>query len=192
MSPKLETKVLSFCVQIFLRFFLDPSLFFFVFFRGSSIMMWPKLTRSATFGTLRISRQSSLVTLRPDIKSISQGSSCLDSKTQTIQPLDSRSPFLAGHPSITLALGLQPRRTITTDRSSWYESIADSTPVYLTEQLLVSTQQMTGLPWWASIVCTTLTLRTAITLPLGIYQSVIIAKVQPCHCSKRLLWSLVA
>lgn len=149
--------------------------------------MWPKLTRSATFVTLRICRQSNLSTLRPDIRSISHGSSCLDSRTQIILPLCSRSPLLAGHPSITLALWLQPRRTITTDRSSWYESIADSTPIYLTEQLLVSAQQMTGLPWWASIVCTTLALRTAITLPLGIYQSIIIAKVQPDHCSKRLL-----
>lgn len=150
-------------------------------------MMWLKLTRSATFVTLRICHRRNIATLRPDIRSISQGFSCLDSKTQTIHPLCSRSPLLAGHPSITLALGLQPRRTITTDRSGWYESIADSTPVYLAEQLLVSTQQMTGLPWWASIVCTTLALRTAITLPLGIYQSIIIAKVQPGHCSKRLL-----
>ncbi|ROL50248.1 Mitochondrial inner membrane protein COX18 [Anabarilius grahami] len=140
--------------------------------------MWLKLTRSATFVTLRICRRRNIATLRPDFRSISQGFSCLDSKTQTIQPLCSRSPLLAAHPSITLALGLQPRRTITTDRSSWYESIADSTPVYLTEQLLVSAQQMTGLPWWASIVCTTLALRTAITLPLGIYQSIIIAKVE--------------
>lgn len=143
--------------------------------------MWPKLTGSVTFVTLRICRQSNLATLRPHIRSISHGSSCLDSRTQTIQPLCSRS----GHPSITPALGLQPRRTITTDRSSWYESIADSTPVCLTEQLLESTQQMTGLPWWASIVCTTLTLRTAITLPLGIYQSIIIAKVLLDHYSKR-------
>ncbi|XP_067313236.1 cytochrome c oxidase assembly protein COX18, mitochondrial isoform X2 [Pseudorasbora parva] len=141
-------------------------------------MMWLKLTRSATYLTMSICRLSNLATLRPDIRSISQGSSCFDSRTQTIQPRCSRSLLLAGHPSITPDLGLQPRRTITTDRSGWYESIADSTPVYLTEQLLVSAQQMTGLPWWASIACVTLTLRTAITLPLGIYQSIIIAKVE--------------
>lgn len=139
-------------------------------------MMWPKFTRLTTIVNLRICHYGNLTTLRPDIRSVSQGSSYLDTRTHSIRPLCCRSPLLAGHASITPTLGLEPRRTITTDRPSWYESVADSTPVYLTEQLLVSTQQMTGLPWWASIMCTTLALRTAITLPLGIYQSIIIAK----------------
>ncbi|KAM4621616.1 cytochrome c oxidase assembly protein COX18, mitochondrial isoform 1-T2 [Polymixia lowei] len=62
--------------------------------------------------------------------------------------------------------------------ASWYGSIADSAPVHMTEQLLISSQQITGLPWWASIMCTTLALRTIITLPLGAYQMLIIAKVE--------------
>ncbi|XP_036407662.1 cytochrome c oxidase assembly protein COX18, mitochondrial, partial [Megalops cyprinoides] len=72
------------------------------------------------------------------------------------------------------------RRALSTSaaRPGWYESVADSTPVHLTEQLLVAVQQTTGMPWWASVVCTTLALRTAITLPLGAYQMVIIAKVE--------------
>ncbi len=144
------------------------------FFKGSPIMMWMKFTRSMTF---RICHYGSLAKLRPHIRNVSQGFSYLDSRIHSIQPLCCRSPLLAGHASITLTVGLQPRRTITTDRPSWYESVADSTPVYLTEQLLNSAQQMTGLPWWASIMCTTLALRTTITLPLGIYQSIIIAKV---------------
>ncbi|KTF81136.1 hypothetical protein cypCar_00005244 [Cyprinus carpio] len=146
--------------------------------RGLPIMMWPKFTRLTTIVNLRICHYGNLTTLRPDIRSVSQVSSYLDTRTHSIRPLCCRSPLLAGHASITPTLGLEPRRTITTDRPSWYESVADSTPVYLTEQLLVSTQQMTGLPWWASIMCTTLALRTAITLPLGIYQSIIIAKVE--------------
>ncbi|XP_016421161.1 cytochrome c oxidase assembly protein COX18, mitochondrial [Sinocyclocheilus rhinocerous] len=141
-------------------------------------MIWTKFTRSMTFVTVRICHYGSLAKLRPHIRSISHRSSYLDSRTHSIRPLCCSSPLLAGHASITLTVGLQPRRTITTDRLSWYESVADSTPVYLTEQLLVSAQQMTGLPWWASIMCTTLALRTAITLPLGIYQSIIIAKVE--------------
>ncbi|XP_056144959.1 cytochrome c oxidase assembly protein COX18, mitochondrial isoform X2 [Lampris incognitus] len=63
------------------------------------------------------------------------------------------------------------------DGTGLYGSLSDSTPIHLTEQLLVSVQQTTGLPWWASIMCTTLALRTLITLPLGAYQMVIIAKV---------------
>uniref|UniRef100_A0A672KPD5 Cytochrome c oxidase assembly factor COX18 n=1 Tax=Sinocyclocheilus grahami TaxID=75366 RepID=A0A672KPD5_SINGR len=149
-----------------------------LFFRGSPIMMWPKFTRLTTIVNLRTCHYGNLTTLRPHIRSVSQGSCYLDTRTHSIRPLCCRSPLLAGNTSITLTLGLQPRRTITTDRPSWYESVADSTPVFLTEQLLVSTQQMTGLPWWASIMCTTLALRTAITLPLGIYQSIIIAKVE--------------
>ncbi len=173
MSAKLE-KMIYFCVQTLLRHFLDPSLLLFFFFKGSPIMMWMKFTRSMP---LWICHYGSLAKLRPHIRNVSQGSSYLDSRIHSIQPLCCRSPLLAGHASITLTVGLQPRRTITTDRPSWYESVADSTPVYLTEQLLNSSQQMTGLPWWASIMCTTLALRTAITLPLGIYQSIIIAKV---------------
>ncbi|KAJ3587831.1 hypothetical protein NHX12_011426 [Muraenolepis orangiensis] len=48
----------------------------------------------------------------------------------------------------------------------------------MTEQLLISSQGATGLPWWASIMCTTLALRTVVTLPLGAYQMVIIGKVE--------------
>ncbi|XP_073676972.1 cytochrome c oxidase assembly protein COX18, mitochondrial [Garra rufa] len=141
-------------------------------------MMWLKFTRSTAVLTLRICRHGSLTTLRPYIRSVSQASSYLDTRTHRARPVCVRSPPLAGHASITLSLGLQPTRTITTDRPGWYESVADSTPVCLTEQLLVSAQQMTGLPWWASIICTTLALRTAITLPLGIYQAIITGKVE--------------
>lgn len=136
-------------------------------------MMWLKLARSPW----QICRHDNLVMLRPHIRSLSQGSLNLDLRIQSNQPFCSRSPLLDGHRSRMLALSLQHRRTVTTARPSWYESIAESTPVCLTEQLLVSTQQITGLPWWASIICTTLALRTAITLPLGIYQTIIIAKV---------------
>ena len=61
----------------------------------------------------------------------------------------------------------------------WYASIADSNLVHLTEQLLISSQGGTALPWWASIMCTTLALRTVITLPLGAYQMIVIGKVRP-------------
>ncbi|KAI1888322.1 hypothetical protein AGOR_G00183820 [Albula goreensis] len=75
-------------------------------------------------------------------------------------------------------LVLPPQRAMSSDRPGWYESLADSTPVHMMEQLLVGVQQTTGLPWWASIVCTTLALRTTVTLPLGAYQMVVIAKLE--------------
>lgn len=62
--------------------------------------------------------------------------------------------------------------------SGWYSSLADSAPVHLCEDFLVSVQQMSGLPWWLSIVMATLSVRTLITLPLAAYQMVIISKVE--------------
>lgn len=61
--------------------------------------------------------------------------------------------------------------------AGWYSSLSDSAPVHLCAQCLVSMQQVSGLPWWLSIVMATLTVRTLITLPLAAYQMVIIAKV---------------
>lgn len=63
------------------------------------------------------------------------------------------------------------------DTSGWYNSLAESGPVHLCEQYLMGVQQLTGLPWWLSIIISTVTVRTLITLPLATYQVVIIAKV---------------
>ncbi|XP_078477986.1 LOW QUALITY PROTEIN: cytochrome c oxidase assembly protein COX18, mitochondrial-like [Lampetra planeri] len=60
----------------------------------------------------------------------------------------------------------------------WYDSVAHSAPVHLAEELLVQLQQVSGLPWWLTIVVGTLSVRTLITLPLATYQLVIIAKVE--------------
>lgn len=63
------------------------------------------------------------------------------------------------------------------DTSGWYSSLAESCPVHLCEQYLMGVQQLTGLPWWLSIIISTVMVRTLITLPLAAYQVVIIAKV---------------
>ncbi|TNN29339.1 Mitochondrial inner membrane protein COX18 [Liparis tanakae] len=56
--------------------------------------------------------------------------------------------------------------------------VADWAPVHLCEHFLVGVQQVSGLPWWLSIVVATLSVRTLITLPLATYQMVIIARHQ--------------
>lgn len=61
--------------------------------------------------------------------------------------------------------------------SGWYNSLAESGPVHLCEQYLMGVQQVTGFPWWLSIIMSTVMVRTLITLPLASYQVVIIAKV---------------
>lgn len=63
------------------------------------------------------------------------------------------------------------------DTSGWYNSLAESGPVRLCEQYLMGVQQLTGLPWWLSIIVSTVVVRTLITLPLATYQVVVIAKV---------------
>ncbi|XP_041799664.1 cytochrome c oxidase assembly protein COX18, mitochondrial [Chelmon rostratus] len=62
--------------------------------------------------------------------------------------------------------------------AGWYGALSDSAPVHLCEHFLVNMQQVSGLPWWLSIVMATLSVRTLITLPLAAYQMVIIAKVE--------------
>lgn len=59
----------------------------------------------------------------------------------------------------------------------WYGCLSNAAPVHLCEEFLVNLQQVSGLPWWLSIVVSTMTVRTLITLPLAAYQMVIIAKV---------------
>ncbi|KAM9850201.1 cytochrome c oxidase assembly protein COX18, mitochondrial isoform 2-T3 [Aulostomus maculatus] len=60
----------------------------------------------------------------------------------------------------------------------WYGSVADSAPVHLAEDFLLHLQQASGLPWWLSITVSTLSIRTLVTLPLSVYQMVIIARVE--------------
>ncbi|KAM6923504.1 cytochrome c oxidase assembly protein COX18, mitochondrial [Xenentodon cancila] len=65
-----------------------------------------------------------------------------------------------------------------TGSAEWYNSLADSTPVHLCEEFLVGAQQVSGLPWWLSIVGATVSVRTLITLPLAAYQLLILSKVE--------------
>ncbi|XP_051874964.1 cytochrome c oxidase assembly protein COX18, mitochondrial [Pristis pectinata] len=67
---------------------------------------------------------------------------------------------------------------VSAPRPGWYESFSDSVPVHLMEDLLTNMQQTTGLPWWTTIICTTVVLRATVTLPLAVYQTYIIAKVE--------------
>ncbi|XP_078266804.1 cytochrome c oxidase assembly protein COX18, mitochondrial isoform X2 [Rhinoraja longicauda] len=88
-----------------------------------------------------------------------------------------------GHPSIchTRMLSLASclsAAAVSAPRFGWYENVSDSMPVHLMENVLTNVQQTTGLPWWASIICTTVLLRATVTLPLAVYQTHIIAKVE--------------
>ncbi|XP_069313762.1 cytochrome c oxidase assembly protein COX18, mitochondrial isoform X1 [Eulemur rufifrons] len=60
----------------------------------------------------------------------------------------------------------------------WYEALAASAPVRGAEEVLLAAHAATGLPWWGSILLTTVALRGAVTLPLAAYQHYILAKVE--------------
>ncbi|KAJ1061016.1 hypothetical protein K5549_002303 [Capra hircus] len=55
----------------------------------------------------------------------------------------------------------------------WYEALATSAP-----DVLLFAHTASGLPWWGSILLTTVALRGAVTLPLAAYQHYILAKVE--------------
>ncbi|XP_033070371.1 cytochrome c oxidase assembly protein COX18, mitochondrial isoform X3 [Trachypithecus francoisi] len=62
--------------------------------------------------------------------------------------------------------------------NGWYEALAASSPVRVAEEVLLGVQATTGLPWWGSILLSTVALRGAVTLPLAAYQHYILAKVE--------------
>lgn len=59
----------------------------------------------------------------------------------------------------------------------WYEALATSAPVQSAEDVLLFAHTASGLPWWGSILLTTVALRGAVTLPLAAYQHYILAKL---------------
>ncbi|XP_055528709.1 cytochrome c oxidase assembly protein COX18, mitochondrial [Wyeomyia smithii] len=87
---------------------------------------------------------------------------------------------------------LAKRTTSRTDYGSWerrhysveayapgfWTAISCSTPVEYVQQGLVSLHDCSGLPWWASIVVSTILVRSAVTLPLAIYQNKIVVRLE--------------
>ncbi|KAK5640170.1 hypothetical protein RI129_010981 [Pyrocoelia pectoralis] len=62
-------------------------------------------------------------------------------------------------------------------QSGIFRIISESTPVEYLQKFVINVHDTTGLPWWATIVCTTVFLRSTITVPLALYQHYILAKV---------------
>ena len=51
-----------------------------------------------------------------------------------------------------------------------YSSLSESTPVLKSQQLLELIHDQSHLPWWATIIASTVALRLLITFPLSAYQ----------------------
>ncbi|KAL1139367.1 hypothetical protein AAG570_006351 [Ranatra chinensis] len=65
-----------------------------------------------------------------------------------------------------------------TDAWPVFNYISQSSPVAITKELIINVHDISGLPWWATIMLITFSLRTFLTLPLTIYQTYILAKVE--------------
>lgn len=65
-----------------------------------------------------------------------------------------------------------------TEPTTAYESLLNSQPVHFAESIFQYVHSVTGLPWWATVVATTFTLRFSLTLPLAIYSQNIRVRVE--------------
>nr|XP_022920667.1 mitochondrial inner membrane protein COX18 [Onthophagus taurus] len=61
-------------------------------------------------------------------------------------------------------------------QSGFFKTLSESTPVEYIQSFLLQVHDKSGLPWWATIICTTILLRSCVTLPFAIYQQRILAK----------------
>ncbi|XP_001653719.2 mitochondrial inner membrane protein COX18 [Aedes aegypti] len=74
----------------------------------------------------------------------------------------------------------ETRRCLSMDSSvaGLWGSLSNSTPVAYCQQALVDLHDLSGLPWWASIILSTVLVRTVVTMPLAIYQNKIVARLE--------------
>lgn len=103
---------------------------------------------------------SLLIRFRPSSRVLSLRTSILFSPT-----INSSSPKISQHTRSFSAAGI-------------YTSLSNSTPVAVFQDGLVHLHDTTGLPWWATIVLSTVLLRSVITLPLTVYQQKISARLE--------------
>ncbi|XP_058827803.1 cytochrome c oxidase assembly protein COX18, mitochondrial [Topomyia yanbarensis] len=59
-----------------------------------------------------------------------------------------------------------------------WTTVSCSTPVAYMQQGLIAMHDLSGLPWWASIIVSTVLVRSIVTLPLAIYQNKIVARLE--------------
>lgn len=65
---------------------------------------------------------------------------------------------------------IQQRRNYTNETvAGFWKTLSHSTPVAYVQEGLLHIHDYSGLPWWATIVLSTVVFRTAVTLPLAIY-----------------------
>uniref|UniRef100_A0A182XMZ0 Membrane insertase YidC/Oxa/ALB C-terminal domain-containing protein n=1 Tax=Anopheles quadriannulatus TaxID=34691 RepID=A0A182XMZ0_ANOQN len=62
--------------------------------------------------------------------------------------------------------------------AGFWQTLSQSAPVAYVQQGMINLHDLTGLPWWATVILTTVGLRTLVTLPLAVYQNKILARLE--------------
>jgi mitochondrial inner membrane protein COX18 len=73
------------------------------------------------------------------------------------------------------ALNYQQKRNFT---QNFWLTLSSSKPVGFLQDTLIQFHDTTGMPWWSTIVVSTVLLRGLITFPLALYQGKILAKFE--------------
>lgn len=91
-----------------------------------------------------------------------------------------RKTVVASQYALDKYYGHQPVRQLSVESavSGTWNAISQSVPVAYVQQGLVAIHDYTGLPWWMSIIVSTVIIRSAVTLPLAIYQNKIVARLE--------------
>ncbi|XP_066250233.1 cytochrome c oxidase assembly protein COX18, mitochondrial [Euwallacea similis] len=84
------------------------------------------------------------------------------------------SPFLMHKRDFSFKSSVE---SLVSTQTGIFETLSKSTPVAYCQDFLVQVHDYTGLPWWASILVSTVLLRSAITLPVAVYQQIIVARL---------------
>lgn len=71
----------------------------------------------------------------------------------------------------------QSVETVAKSQTGLFKTLSESTPVEFLQNVVLQIHDTTGLPWWATIITTTVILRSTVTLPLAAYQQYIMAKL---------------
>jgi mitochondrial inner membrane protein COX18 len=100
---------------------------------------------------------------------------------RTAAILPRRANFQSALPFIGCHHGQQHKRSVASQPAQsqgFIQSIADSSAVSQVQNMLETIHEVSGLPWWATICVSTIVFRTAITLPLSVYQNKIFARLE--------------
>ncbi|KAL1517796.1 hypothetical protein ABEB36_001520 [Hypothenemus hampei] len=63
-------------------------------------------------------------------------------------------------------------------QSGIFKILSESTPVEYCQKFLLQVHDLTGLSWWANIIVSTIIVRSVVTLPVAVYQQIIVARLE--------------